>query len=244
MIWRGLLFLAATGTCIAYVLAPAAQGFAVGESARIIFFHVPPAMLCTLFFLWAAVMGIRYLLTRNTSFDHRCLAAVEIGFLLCFLATVTGMIFARQQWGAYWQWDARQTSILIQLLIYAAYFALRFAFVSAERAAANSAAYATFAFLTVPFLIWILPRLPQIQKFSLHGGANEAVIGGGLDASYRMVLYPTLIVILFVAAWAYRLRVREAELTHTLEEMDALASSGGDTADSRVVRPVRIHDAD
>ena len=51
--------------------------------------------------------------------------AIELGLIFGVLATVTGAIWARIKWGAYWNWDPRQTSILISLLFYGAYLALR-----------------------------------------------------------------------------------------------------------------------
>ncbi len=237
---RALIFLGTAGLIFAYLWLPPAKFFEEPESARIVMFHVPSAMLCSFYFLWGAVMAGMYLAKRQRHYDHSSLSAIEMGFLLCLLATLTGMVFARQQWGAYWQWDPRQTSILIQLLIYSAYFALRQAFPDPERSRTHSSTYAVFAFLSVPFLIWILPRIPQIQEVSLHAGANRAVIGGGLDPIYRTVFIASLLVHLILTIWCYRLRVRQATLNEKLEELYAVASSNSDTPPSRVVRAVRL----
>jgi heme exporter protein C len=238
---RILIVLAAIAATVLYAITPPAIGFAKPESTRILLFHVPEAMLCGLFFLWGAVMAVRYLLSQrsgigNVAFDHRSLAAIEVGTLLCVLATLTGMVFAYEQWGVAWDWDPRQTTIFDQLLIYAAYFALRTAFSALERARAASAAYAIFAFLTVPVLIWILPRLLP----SKHSGANQAVVGGGLDNTYRIYFYSCLVIIAAVSVWCYTLRVRQADGEARLD--DELDPSH--TADSGVVRPVRIRDVD
>ncbi len=242
MIYRIFLLLAGIGVTALYVWAPGAKGFPQEESAKILFFHVPPAMLCTLFYLWGAVMAIRYLMSKDLRFDVRSVAAIEVGTLLCVLATVTGMVFAKVQWGAFWEWDPRQTSIFIQLLIYAAYFALRYSFPTPVRSAAYSSAYAIFAALTAPFLIFILPRLNLWP--SSHAGANQAVVGGGLDPTYRTIFYTTLVVILLCFAWAYKVRVREGEEGLLKEVSDGLATGGSDSPDPGVVRPVRLRDRD
>jgi heme exporter protein C len=239
---RIFVFLIATAATVLYFIAPSASGFRNPESAKILFFHVPEAMLCSVYFLWGAVMAGRYLLSQkngvaNAAFDRRSLAAIEMGTLLCVLATLTGMIFAYEQWGVAWDWDPRQVTIFIQLLIYAAYFALRTAFSSAERARASSAAYAVFSFLTVPFLIWILPRLPQFS--GKHSGANEAVTGGGLDATYSLYFWICILCIGLVTLWCYNLRVQRADAYAKLDESDTL-----DSSDSGVVRPVRLRGMD
>ena len=200
------------------------------------FFHVPPAMLCSLFFLWGAIMGGRFLRNpSNFGFDHRSRAAIEVGMILCLLATVTGSVFARMQWDRWWEWDPRQTYIFSQLLIYGAYFALRSAFDSRERAALVSSAYAVYSFVSVPFLIWVLPR---IGPFSVHSSANDVVIKNGMDSTYRIILYSNLVVIGLCFAWAYRNRVGK------LEQIDGLETGGGATTDTCVVKPVRVHPVD
>ena len=122
---RALVWLLLCGVIVAAYQAPPANGFSVPEAARIIFFHVPAAITCVIFFFIGAWYAVRVLRLKRESDDVRSVAALEMGTLLCVLATVTGSIFAYVQWGSAWNWDPRETSIVAQLLIYAAYFALR-----------------------------------------------------------------------------------------------------------------------
>ena len=240
---RLIIFLCAIAATILYATVPPAKGFAEPGSARILLFHVPEAMMCTLYFLWGAIMAFRYLMSAQKgraeiAFDNRSLAAIEMGTILCLLATTTGMVFAYEQWGVAWDWDPRQVTIFIQLLIYAAYFALRTAFSARERGRAAAAAYAVFAFLTVPLLIWVLPRLPQFS--GKHSGANDAVVGGGLDSTYRMYWMACMVLIGTVALWCYKLRVNQIDSAAKKEyETDT-----SDSPDSGVVRPVRLRGVD
>jgi heme exporter protein C len=96
--------------------------------------------------------------------DLKSSVAAELGLTFGLLATITGSIWARFEWNSFWNWDPRETSILILLLIYGAYFALRSAIGSSETRARLSAVYAILAFLTVPFLVFIVPRMVE----SLH----------------------------------------------------------------------------
>lgn len=147
----------------AFFYARPAMGFK-GESSRILFFHVPMAWASFAGFIGAAVWSVRYLLKRDLRHDLSAQVAIQLGVLFGVLATVTGAIWARIEWGAYWNWDPRQTSILISLLFYGAYLALRGAVEDPEKRARLAAAYAILGLVVTPFLYWIMPRL----TFSLH----------------------------------------------------------------------------
>lgn len=129
------------------------------EKARIMFFHVPTAWLSVVAFLSSMVFGIKYLRKGQADDDIRSASAAGLGFLFCILATVTGAIWAKFSWGTYWNWDPRQTSIFILLLIYGAYFALRSAVEVEEKRAALSAVYSIIAAVTMPFFMFIMPRI-------------------------------------------------------------------------------------
>ena len=74
-------------------------------------------------------------------------------------ATVTGSLWAKAMWGAYWNWDPRETSIFFILLLYSAYLALRGSIDGDEKRARLSAIYSVVAFVAVPFLIFVVPRI-------------------------------------------------------------------------------------
>jgi heme exporter protein C len=182
------------------------------DKARNIFFHVPTAWTTVLAFLMSMVYGILYLRTKNIDNDIKSVSAAGLGFLFCILATITGAFWAKFNWGSYWNWDPRQTSIFILLLIYGAYFALRSALESDEKRATLSAAYSVIAGLTVPFFIFVMPRMMS----GLHPGARGDVEGSGPVVEFKMA--PNMLVIFFVSLlgftllyfWLFHLRVRVA----------------------------------
>ena len=99
----------------------------------------------------------------------------------------------RFAWGAFWSWDPRQTSIFALLLIYGAWFALRSSIESEEKRATLSAVYAIIAFLTVPFFIFIMPRIMS----GLHpGSADDTNSGPVID--FKMNANMQLIFFLFL----------------------------------------------
>lgn len=131
---------------------------------RILVFHVPMSWVATLAFLTSTGHSVMVLRNGGMEHDRRAAVSAELGLIFGILATVTGAVWAKFEWGSYWNWDPRETSILILLLIYGAYFALRSAVGSEETRARLSAVYAILAFLTVPFLMFIVPRMVD----SLH----------------------------------------------------------------------------
>lgn len=184
-----------------------------GHGAKAFFFHMPNAWLATLTYVLGAWYAVRYLRSprwtgdlRANDDDLKSAVSMELGLLFAFLATVTGSIFAKNEWGAYWVWtDPRMVSILVIMLIYAAYLVLRGAIEEPEKRARLSAAYALVAVIPGLFLIWVLPRIVP----TLHGSANEAVVGGGLGGNVRIVLY-TLVMPAFIGlfVWLFQLRLR------------------------------------
>lgn len=155
-LWIALVILGAF-----YYAPGAAEGFQAPESYRILFFHVPMAWASFAGFIAAAVWSVLYLKRRDLRYDRAAAVAIQLGLLFGVLATVTGAIWARIEWGAFWNWDPRQTSLLISLLFYGAYLALRGAVEDPEKRARLSAVYAILGLVVTPYLYWIMPRITE-----------------------------------------------------------------------------------
>lgn len=145
-----------------FFIVPPAEG--LGNYVRIAFFHIPTAWVAVVAFLGAAYWGARYLKTREMHYDAKSARSAILGLIFTLMATVSGAVFSKLTWGAYWNWDPRQTTIFVLLLIYAAYVTLRMTMRDERARASSSAVYALFSFIAVPFLVFILPRM----FFSLH----------------------------------------------------------------------------
>lgn len=201
----------------AFLYAPSAQGF-IGESSRILFFHVPMAWVAFIAFMHAGVASIRYLSSRGAQHDRSAASAVEIGLIFCILATVTGSMWAKTMWGAFWNWDPRQTTIVMTLVFYAAYLALRGAVQDPERRATLSATYAVLGLVVTPFFLFVLPRI----GFTLH---PDPVINtqGTLKMESRMfqVLIASGLGFTALYFWMHNLRCRvQALVSEGVHEVD------------------------
>jgi heme exporter protein C len=186
------------------------------EKARIIFFHVPTAWLSVMAFITSMIYGIRYLRRKDPMDDLTSVSAAGLGLLFCVLATVTGAIWAKFNWGSYWNWDPRETSIFVLLLIYGAYFSLRAAVEVEEKRATLSSVYSIIAAVTVPFFVFIMPRIMT----GLHPGAKGDPDGAGpviefkMSLNMRVVFFSSLIAFTLLFLWMLSLRVRTARLEY------------------------------
>ncbi len=160
------------------------------ERIKIMVLHVPTAWISVLAYLLSMIYSVMYLRKRDYKYDIYAHSAAGVGVMFTILATVTGMIWAKFNWGAYWNWDPRQTSIFMLLIIYFAYFGLRSAIENTETRARLSSVYLIIAFTTVPFFVFILPRISS----GLHpGAAGEGTAGPVLGGGAEMLNHNLLI---------------------------------------------------
>lgn len=203
--WKIAVGLGMAALIVASFVTPAPQQ-AIGEASRVFYYHVPQAWISVLAFATAAVFSVLYLIRRRESDDERAVVAASLGLVACILATVTGSIFAKITWGSFWNWDPRETSIFILLMIYGAYFALRSAVPEKQRRSALSAVYAILAFITVPFLVFVVPRVTQ----SLH--PDDTIVDANLNRQtsdeVTIMLMASLLLFTLVYFWMYQLGVR------------------------------------
>lgn len=189
---------------------------ALEEKARNIFFHVPTAWTTVLAFVVSMFYGIQYLRTKRFEYDIKSVSAAGLGFLFCVLATVTGSLWAKFNWGSFWNWDPRETSIFVLLLIYGAYFALRSSLENEETRAKLSAVYSLLGGLTTPFFVFIMPRIMT----GLHPGAKGDESGSTpvaqlhMPANMRTVFLTSLVGFTFLFVWMLNLRIRVAKLEY------------------------------
>ena len=183
------------------------------ETARNLYFHVPMWFTLMAATLVSAYHSLRYLQTGNLDRDVRAREAARLAVVFGVLGIVTGMMWARFTWyegtGKWWNFDPKQSMAAVLLLIYGAYFVLRDGIEVPIRRARIAAVYNLFAFVTMPFLLYILPR----QMASLHPGAEGNPAFSDITAPImRLVLYPAFAGFIGLFWVLYTQRVRMALL--------------------------------
>jgi len=200
-----LTFILITGVIICGVILPIPNIPALGDKARVLYFHVPMSWIAVVAFFMSMWYSIKYLKKRELDYDIKSYSAAQLGFLFCILATATGSLWAKFNWGSFWNWDPRQTSIFILLMIYGAYFALRSAIDSDERRARLSSVYSILAAVTVPFFVFIMPRIVE----SLHPDPIINTQGKiNMDTTMLIIFLTSLIGFTMLFLWVLNLKIR------------------------------------
>lgn len=128
-----------------------------GPVSKIIYFHISSAWLAFFAFFVVMVFSIIYLKTKNLKWDIVSSASAEIGVLFTTVVLVTGPIWGRASWNAWWTWDHRLTTTLILWFIYVAYLMIRASFHEEEKKARFSAIFGIIGFIDVP-IVWMSIR--------------------------------------------------------------------------------------
>ena len=128
-----------------------------GPVSKIIYFHISSAWLAFFAFLVVMICSILYLKTKDLKWDAVSYASAEIGVLFTTIVLVTGPIWGRASWNAWWTWDHRLTTTLVLWFIYIAYLMIRSSFNEEEKKARFSAVFGIIGFLDVP-IVWMSIR--------------------------------------------------------------------------------------
>jgi heme exporter protein C len=175
------------GLYMAWFLAP--PDYQQGETVRIMFLHVPAAWLALFFYMVMATSALGTLVWRHPLADVSQKAAAPIGAAFTLICLVTGSLWGKPMWGAYWVWDARLTSMLVLFLMYCGVLALWRTIEEPSRAARAVSILTLVGAVNVP-----------IVKFSvdwwntLHQPASVFRMGG--PTIHPSILYPLLVMAL------------------------------------------------
>ena len=169
--WLSLITLLLIVTGLVWGLAYAPPDAKQGNSFRIIYLHVPASVVALAGYYIMAIAGAVGLIWRIKLSYMLMRSAAPIGAALTFIALVTGAIWGKPTWGAYWVWDARITSMLILLFLYIGVMALRHTYSSSEAADKASAILSLVGMVNVPIIYksvdwWQTLHQPATIKFT------------------------------------------------------------------------------
>jgi heme exporter protein C len=160
-----------------------APDFRQGNSYRIIYIHVPAAVVALAGYYIMALAGAVSLIWRMKMADIAMKACAPIGAAFTFVALVTGAIWGKPTWGTWWVWDARITSMLVLLFLYLGVVALYEAFDNKEAASKACAVLSLVGMVNIPIIYKSVD-----WWYSLHQPASIKITGG--SSIHDSMLYP------------------------------------------------------
>lgn len=176
------------------------------ETIRNLMFHVPMWFTMFLIMLISVIHSIRYLSNPIRKYDLRAESAARVGLLFAVLGLITGSIWARFTWGAWWVSDPQLNGAFVTFLIYAGYLVLRSGIADDMKRARVAAVFNIFAYVILFILLMILPKFTE----SLHPGkgGNPGFNTYDLNSSLRAVFYPAVLGWILLGVWIYKIHLR------------------------------------
>lgn len=169
---------------------------------------------------------------RNPELDRKVDISSQIGLVCTLAATATGSIFASLQWNSPWNWDPKEVSIAILILVYLAYFGLRMSVDEPDLRARLSAVYALVGAVAAPFLMYVIPNLPMVRQ--LHPPGSTVV--GGMTPMWRLTYWISAVGFQAITIWIYQLRLRFDALANRPRPVRGDASENGTPRTETAVR--------
>src|ERR1700690_1867716 len=174
----------AIATYLALVYAP--EEAVMGQVQRVFYFHIGTAWTGLLGFLFAAGLGITYLVKKDLKWDIAEVAAVEISAVFFFITIILGSIWARPIWNTWWTWDPRLTTAAVTELIYIAYFMLREGIEDPDRRARFGAVYTIIGSFSAPITFFAIRLFRTIHPVVIGSGDPSAL--GTFDMTSKMLV--------------------------------------------------------
>ena len=195
---------------------------AQGPIYRIMFFHVPAAIVAMIGYFVALTFSVLYLSSKNLKYDSIAASIVEVSLVFSLINIVTGSIWGRIIWGIWWTWDYRLTSALVCVLIFSGYLMLRRAIDEPTQRARLSSALCIFGCVDV-VIVW-----KSIEWFrTQHPGPVLSIRtgGGNMDPDMERMLYINFFAILLVGTALVLIRTRQETIAREIDSLRRFANA-------------------
>lgn len=184
-----------------------------GDAMRLIYVHVPAAMLMYVPYLLTLIGSILWLWKRSAWWDTLAGAAAEVGVVLTGMCLVTGSLWGRPTWGTYWDWDPRLTSTALMFLVYLGYLAIRRIPADVEVRNRRAAVVGIAGFVNVPIVHFAVDWWR-----SLHQDATIGTLDVKIEGLQLFTLFLGFVAFAVTTAWLLIHRFRLGWLEDRAEE--------------------------
>ena len=214
--WKILASVILIHTIVAGFLGDVPAMAILNETIRNMYFHVTMWFAMMILMIVSLVNSIRFLGDFNLRSDILAEESARMAIVFGVLGLLTGMVWAKYTWGAWWVNDVQLNGAAGTMLVYAAYFLLRGSMDDEQKRARIAAVYSIFAFAMMLVFIIVLPRMTD----SLHPGkgGNPGFSSYDLDHRLRMIFYPAIIGWTLLGVWMMNLRLRMRKIEQQMEQ--------------------------
>lgn len=214
--WKVLASVILIYTIIAGFLGDVPAMAILNETIRNMYFHVTMWFAMMILMIVSLVNSIRFLGDFNLKSDMLAEESARMAMVFGVLGLLTGMVWAKYTWGAWWVNDVQLNGAAGTMLVYSAYFLLRGSMDDEQKRARIAAVYSVFAFAMMIVFIIVLPRMTD----SLHPGkgGNPGFSSYDLDHRLRMIFYPAIIGWTLLGVWMMNLRLRMRKIEQQIEQ--------------------------
>ena len=206
--WKILAVVCLTYTIVWGFLGEVPHLPVLHETIRNLYFHVTMWFGMMALLSVSLINSIRYLGSSTIRRDIVASESANVAILLGILGLITGSIWAKNTWGAWWTNDPQLNGAAITMLAYLAYSLLRNSIEDEEKRARISAVYNIFAFVMMVVFIGIIPKFTGVDSLHPGKGGNPGFNTYDLDSHLRVVFYPAIVGWILLATWIMQLRIR------------------------------------
>jgi heme exporter protein C len=207
------------GVATYFALVKAPTELVMGQVQRVFYFHIGTAWTALLGFLFASILSMIYLMTKDLKWDRYQVAAVEVSLVFFLITIALGSIWARPAWNTWWTWDPRLTTAAITELVYIAYFMLRQGVDDPDRRARFGAVYALLGGISAPITFFAIRLYRTIHPVVIAGSNPEAEGGFSMTPSMLTAMFVALIAFTVIFIDLYWNRIRLGELQEKVEQL-------------------------
>lgn len=198
MAWMSVILLL-FGLAEALFVSP--PDYQQGDSVRIMYVHVPSAWMSMMVYMIIAGASASFLIWRHPLADIAARASAPLGAGFTLITLITGSLWGKPMWGAWWVWDARLTSVLILFFMYIGYIALSDSYAGQERGKKICAIMALVGAINIPVIKFSVEWWNTLhQPASIIRGGGIAIDDSMLIPLFSMgiaftLIYLTLLII-------------------------------------------------
>ena len=191
------------GMLLGLLFTPA--DFQQGDGFRIIYIHVPCAVLSLCIYIYMSLCALLALIWRTRISFIFMRACASVGAIFTLITLLTGAIWGKPMWGTWWVWDARLTSELILLFIYIGCIGLLYAFEDFKQGSIIAAYFILIGLVDIPVIHFSVDWWN-----TLHQGASLSLLDGSTIA--KIMLYPLFVMFISFSFYALALILLNTKL--------------------------------